>query len=177
VNRHQRISGQVGKEEETFSVSSSSAQPIPEAARRSTSVRPGSTGPWTLAGKGRSRCNALKHGIFAKAFLLEGESAEGYELLLNGLRKDLQPHGTLEDTLVEMVAISTWRYRRLIKAEAREETQRQIAPAEREDVDLRLRYKASILRSFERALNLLERYQRIRSGQSLPPTVRLELPG
>ena len=43
-----------------------------------------------------------------------------YDSLLNGLRNDLKPEGTLEDLLVEKLAILTWRYRQLVVAETSE---------------------------------------------------------
>lgn len=38
-----------------------------------------------------------------------------------------------------------------------------------------LRYEASLERSFDRTLSQLERLQRMRRGQPVPPTVKLEL--
>lgn len=80
----------------------------------------GATGPRTSAGKNRSSRNALKIGIFSKALLVKGESRAGYASLLNGLREDLQPQGTLESMLVENLAAITWRKRRLVQAETAE---------------------------------------------------------
>ena len=37
-----------------------------------------STGPRTEAGKSRSRLNALKHGLSAKALIIVGECADGF---------------------------------------------------------------------------------------------------
>ena len=75
------------------------------------------TGPRTSAGKYRSSRNALKSGIFSKALLVRNESRVEYASLLNGLREDLQPQGTLETVLVENLAAITWRKRRLVQAE------------------------------------------------------------
>jgi hypothetical protein len=80
----------------------------------------GATGPRTVHGKQRSRYNAIKSGIFAKFVLLEHESPAEYESVLNGLREDFQPQGTLETLLVENLAVLTWRKRRLLRAEAAE---------------------------------------------------------
>jgi len=62
----------------------------------------------------------MKSGIFAKNALLEGESRAEYGSLLNGLREDLQPRGTLEAALVENLAVLLWRKRRLLRAETAE---------------------------------------------------------
>ena len=79
----------------------------------------GPTGPRTRRGKQKSRYNALKHGIFA-ALVLKGESSVEYRRLLEGLRESCQPEGQLEEALVEKLAMTLWRHRRLIKAEAAE---------------------------------------------------------
>lgn len=68
--------------------------------------------------------NALKHGIFANVALLRDEPRLEFDSILNGLREDLRPEGTVEETLVEKLAILLWRYRRLILAEADEIRQR-----------------------------------------------------
>jgi hypothetical protein len=80
----------------------------------------GSTGPTTNRGKARSSRNAIKHGIFSKAVLLARESPKEYRALVEGFRKDFQPEGMVEDVLVEKLACLTWRYRRLLNAEAAE---------------------------------------------------------
>jgi hypothetical protein len=87
-----------------------------------SSVARKSTGPRTTAGKQKSRYNALKSGIFAKVVLLKRESPTEYGSLLNGLREDLQPQGTLEAALVENLAALLWRKRRLLRAESAEIT-------------------------------------------------------
>ena len=65
----------------------------------------------------RSNRNALKSGIFPEALLARNESRAEYASLLNGLREDLQPQGTLETALIENLAAITWRRRRLVQAE------------------------------------------------------------
>jgi hypothetical protein len=78
------------------------------------------TGPRTAAGKERSKHNALKHGIFAKLVLVDGEQRSALVALLTGIRNDLRPEGTLEEVLVEKLASLLWRYRRLLIAEGAE---------------------------------------------------------
>jgi hypothetical protein len=75
------------------------------------------TGPRTLQGKGRSKHNALKHGIFSKVVLLENESKVEFDSLLDGLREDFEPEGMIETVLVEKLAMLVWRHRRLLIAE------------------------------------------------------------
>jgi hypothetical protein len=77
----------------------------------------GATAPSLKKRKNRSSRNALKSGIFSKSLILESESRDEYQLLLNGVRKDLQPEGTVESELVESIAFLLWRNRRLLQAE------------------------------------------------------------
>jgi hypothetical protein len=84
-----------------------------------TLVRKG-TGPRTQQGKERSKRNAVTHGIFSKAVVLKGESQAEFNALLNGLRNDRQPVGTMEELLVEKLAVLFWRNRRLLIAEGAE---------------------------------------------------------
>ena len=86
----------------------------------SRSRKNGATGPRTTQGKERSKHNALKHGILSKVALLKDESRAEYDSLQNGLRENLQPEGTLEEILVEKLALCAWRLRRLIIAETAE---------------------------------------------------------
>lgn len=86
----------------------------------SSSAKRRSTGPRTMQGKARSRHNALEHGIFSKVVLLPDESWKEYRSFLNGIRRDLQPVGTLEINIVDEFAAVQWRKRRLFIAEGAE---------------------------------------------------------
>jgi hypothetical protein len=79
-----------------------------------------SRGPRTRLGKERSKHNARTHGIFAKVVVLESESQAEFDSLRNGFFEDFQPCGRLEETLVELLAVSLWRQRRVLVAEAAE---------------------------------------------------------
>jgi hypothetical protein len=94
---------------------------------KSTASGPGSTsivckptGPRTQLGKERSKHNAVKHGIFSKVAVLNCESQAEFDALLNRLRNDRQPVGTLEELLVEKLAVLFWRNRRFLVAEGAE---------------------------------------------------------
>ena len=76
-----------------------------------------SKGPLSAAGKHRSSKNALTTGILSRELILSGEIAADYQALLDGLWQDLKPLGILEQTLVERIAVTIWRQRRLVKAE------------------------------------------------------------
>jgi len=75
-----------------------------------------SGGPRTQQGKENCKRNALRHGIFSQVVLLKGEPQAEFYSLLNGLRKDLEPEGTLEEILVDKLAAIVWRHRRVIIA-------------------------------------------------------------
>ena len=75
-----------------------------------------STGPRTNAGKAKSSRNALKHGLLAsEAVIRAGDGAEDpeeFDALFEHLMDDLQPHGALEQMLVERIVTGFWRLRR-----------------------------------------------------------------
>ncbi len=76
-----------------------------------------STGPRTAAGKVASSGNAVQHGILSRHLILPGESRDEFDALLLQLMTEQQPVGTLEQALVERMAIALWRQRRLVAAE------------------------------------------------------------
>ena len=76
-----------------------------------------STGPITEIGKSKVSDNAIKHGLFSKNLILADEDPFEYQNLLRLLQSELSPAGILEQTLVERIAVSLWRQKRLIRAE------------------------------------------------------------
>ncbi|PIQ82271.1 MAG: hypothetical protein COV76_04425 [Candidatus Omnitrophica bacterium CG11_big_fil_rev_8_21_14_0_20_64_10] len=77
-----------------------------------------STGPKTEEGKEIVKLNAVKHGILSDAVVIpkgEGqERKEAYLRLYNGLWDYFKPDGAMEDTLVEQIAVTLWRKRRVL---------------------------------------------------------------
>ncbi|MHC4691988.1 MAG: hypothetical protein ACYS67_04540 [Planctomycetota bacterium] len=75
----------------------------------------------TQEGKAIVKYNALKHGLLAKEVVVTvGEGAENpeeFNALLEDLKTQLAPEGTLEEMLVEKVAVAYWRLRRAYKYE------------------------------------------------------------
>ena len=129
-----------------------------------------STGPRTEEGKNQSRRNALKHGILASALLITGgEGAEDhaeFDRLLNSLYTDLDPVGTLEEMLVEKIAICYWRERRALRCEAgliRENGSDYIILGGGLRVQSIVRYETAIHRQLVYAINQLG-LQRARKG-------------
>lgn len=76
-----------------------------------------STGPRTVEGKAKSASNALNHGMLSKDLLLPGEDVADWSVLLDRLMSELAPVGTLEQLLVERIAVAVWRQRRLVRVE------------------------------------------------------------
>ena len=75
----------------------------------------------TAEGKAIVKYNALKHGLLAKEVVITiGEGAENpeeFNALLKDLKNQLAPVGSLEEMLVEKVAVAYWRLRRAYKYE------------------------------------------------------------
>ena len=83
-----------------------------------------STGPRTDAGITKSRANAVRHGVFAQAVVLDdpktGDTPGAFRSLHDRLVADLIPVGELESLTVERIAVLHWRLRRLYLAECGE---------------------------------------------------------
>jgi hypothetical protein len=141
-----------------------------------------SNGPITPEGKARSSANSRRHGLTASV-LLEGESDEHFQLLLADFMDQFQPQTGVETDLVEVMAISRWRLRRLlgietnlfelemvhrrkeIKAEKVIDLEGRLAFVFKELSDmgnsltLLLRYEGSLNRSYDKALKHLRELQ------------------
>jgi len=77
-----------------------------------------STGAKTAAGKLAVSQNAIRHGLLSNKLFLANESTADYTDLLDGLMESCKPVGHLESLLVEKIAVSFWRQRRLVSAES-----------------------------------------------------------
>jgi hypothetical protein len=144
----------------------------------STAIAQKSGGPRTQQGKENSKHNATTHGIFSKVVVINGESRAEFEDLLIGLRNCLQPEGMLEEILVEKLAALFWRERRLIIADGKASFETGIELFDlykRPDLDHLVRYETTLDRAIDRALAQLERFQRIRLGQPVPPRIEVNL--
>src|SRR3974390_1080125 len=76
-----------------------------------------SNGPVTAEGKAISSQNALKHGMFSKQVVLPGEDPEAFERLRADYTRRFRPQGDAEVELVETIAASSWRLKRIIRIE------------------------------------------------------------
>jgi hypothetical protein len=103
--------------------------------------------------------------------------------LLNGLRDDFHPEGTFEEIWVERLATLLWRERRLIIAEGQLDIRNNKVNFEEPtlgltrplELDVLIRYDTTLNRNIERTLNQLERHQRMRLGQPVPPPINLNI--
>src|SRR5262249_23182773 len=124
-----------------------------------------------------------------------GESEDDYKKLLASYLEALQPVGGFEEFLVEKLAFLALRVSRIYKADAK------IAPLFFEGIrkslaagpsfylmglqdndkdgqltpELLVRYEGTLERQFDRTLSQLERVQRARLGQFVPPPLKVEL--
>jgi hypothetical protein len=85
------------------------------AANRTNASK--STGPKTSNGKSLVSTNATKHAILSERLLVNGEKPAEFRHLLQELGAALNPVCLVEAALVERIAISMWRQRRLVRAE------------------------------------------------------------
>ncbi|MFU0841006.1 MAG: hypothetical protein ACFWTZ_00040 [Burkholderia sp.] len=65
-----------------------------------------------------TRFNSVKHGLRSEAAVLPHESAEDYASLQQELMDEYQPQGITEKALVQELAATIWRKRRVLRAEA-----------------------------------------------------------
>ncbi len=77
-----------------------------------------STGPKTPEGKAASSLNALRHGLCSKQLILFDEKEEDFDGFLGDLIADYAPADLPEAILVERIAVTHWRLRRVWRAEA-----------------------------------------------------------
>jgi hypothetical protein len=68
-----------------------------------------SHGATTPGGRRNSSLNSLKHGMFAQAILLPGESRERFPQLLSDLTTEFDATTPSELVLVETMPVSRWR--------------------------------------------------------------------
>jgi len=77
-----------------------------------------STGPKTREGKLAVRLNAVRHGLRAQDALLPDEDPHQLQALCNELYHQLEPHGLVEEQLVDRMANVMWRMKRVECVEA-----------------------------------------------------------
>src|SRR3954465_2184360 len=76
-----------------------------------------STGPNTVEGKQKSRCNAVRHGLTAETVIGQLEDAEDYKAFEAAIIADYDAQSAVERELVLRLASLLWRLRRATKIE------------------------------------------------------------
>ena len=76
-----------------------------------------STGPKTPEGKSAAARNSIKHGLSGAFTVLPHEDQDEFDILLACLRDEMAPANEHESFLVEQMAQSRWRLRRLQRLE------------------------------------------------------------
>ena len=119
-----------------------------------------SRGPKTPEGKRRSAANSTRHGLLANTVVLEDENAAAFTSLLAAFERDLHPHGDIELSLVQDMAVARWRLLRLWaieRATLQSEMEGLDAAAHPPDVRAAMAFRALGDRS--RSLDVLNRYE------------------
>lgn len=153
-----------------------------EANRKNAKL---STGPATPAGKQVAALNSRKHGLLSKEVLVKGEQERDLVEIMNDIRSQLAPEGGLEEFLVDRIATSAWRLKRLIRIET-EYFERKasdflscISQAFLGDgatgMNTLTRYEATLERSILKALHELQRLQAMRRGQAVTPPLSVDI--
>ena len=92
------------------------------AAQRANALK--STGPRTSEGKTIARQNSLKHGFFScdvvNAVLDGPDRLDEFNMMLDALLEEYDPQTVRERILIDEVAASCWRIRRVLRYECRE---------------------------------------------------------
>jgi hypothetical protein len=96
-----------------------------------------------------------------------------FNRLLASLRQDLEPVGTLEEVLVEKIAMEYWRLSIAAWYEAGEFAESK--PFAHTPIDRIVRYQTTINRQLYQAINQLERLQRLRKGDHVPAPLSLQV--
>lgn len=156
-----------------------------------------SHGPITRAGREISSKNAITHGLYSAQVVLNGESRQDYQHLLDAYLREFHPQGEVESDLIEDMVAAKWRQRRIRAVETEllnKETLKLEKQLDQEDADYNAiapvasaysalsmysalpflaRAEARLERCYSRALkNLLELQRRRKAAQ--PPSTRPE---
>jgi hypothetical protein len=153
----------------------------------------------TQQGKNISKYNAWKHGILSNT--VSEYEINDFEMLYKRLENEFRPETTIEFLLVERIALYQIRLYRASKAEARY-IKESLAPSSLPNFDflhgpvieddkekyghrlkrnvieginnLYLRYEKTLENRLYRALHELERIQRTRKGERVPPPLTID---
>jgi len=171
-------------------------------ANRANSMK--SPGPTSPAGKNRVRWNSLKHGLSAKSLFwrpIDGEEMAQYFRFFKALHRDLRPDGMLEELHVEGAAAAYWLSQRSLRSETGEIRRSQLKRKGPKGEDFLgsvtstelaeigdhlsipqgqalgriLRYRTAAHKDLSYHLAELERLQRARKGDHIPPPINIQV--
>jgi len=97
------------------------------------------------------RLNAVSHGFFSNSVLVAGEDSHLLEEFRDNFINELQPEGEVETFLVERMVSSSWRLKRLLKAESKTPDKAGYDP----DWQNYIRYETTLERQIYKALHEL----------------------
>ncbi len=153
-----------------------------------------SAGPRTPEGRAAVSLNALRHGLTSQTAVLPNENPEEFRELRDSFFDEYHPSGPTETLLVEQLAISAWRLRRLRALETGlfavrisdlrdDDNDPPLDPRARafaydtsgsRSIETLSRYETRIERSFYRALHELQRLRDTPSAPDPPPENNFE---
>jgi len=135
-----------------------------------------STGPKDAS---RTKFNAVKHGLTAKDLVVMPlENPDEYNLLCEGLRRSFQSQSPIEKILIEQMASSIWRIRRIRRGErANIEEDLAEAPLEFELAENKRRLNESdrIYITRNEAMEMAEEIAREKAGEKAPRDLYREM--
>jgi len=121
-----------------------------------------STGPRTVPGQARASQNAVKHGLFSRMPVIEGEDVAEFQNFTAEWLGELRPAGPLEGFLAERIIGIAWRLRRVGQLEA--DLFKPSESQETHQLSRLNRYETSLERSFYRNLKELRELQAERAA-------------
>lgn len=135
------------------------------------------------------KSNAVSHGIFSRELLFPNEDAQLLAKFSRHCIAELKPVGEIEAVLVDIIIASTWRLKRVFKNEYTHSTRSEYNVADPSQIEVSVRnvdyrfeswqklmkYQTAIERQMYRAMNELERRQRTRLGELVPPPISVDV--
>ena len=123
-----------------------------------------SNGPVTPEGKAVSSQNSLRHGLCSKQVVLPGEDQEAFERLRADCLSRFRPQGPAEHELVETIANTSWRLKRILRLETAMLSDETADPFK--SLSLLIRYENQLNRTYDLAMKRLQELQenRVRSS-------------
>ena len=133
-----------------------------------------------------ARLNAVSHGLLSQETLLPGEDLLAFNAFCEKCLALYQPQGIVEEMLVDRIASSFWRLRRAVRLEKQASRFDPFEDGQEDAVivgaDYRyeswqrcMRYETALENQVFKSMHELERLQRARSGENVPPPFVAEL--